>query len=86
MCAMPGHHKPHVTDMGRTPGRSDEHHEERFLRLARSELDHAYRLAGFLLGDAQEAEDATQEALIRAWRSIARFGMRSSSGAPTTRA
>jgi hypothetical protein len=36
--------------MGRTAEPSDEHHEERFLRLARSELDHAYRLACFLLG------------------------------------
>ena len=44
--------------------------EEHFLRLAGSELDRVYRLAGFLLGDAHEAEDATQEALIRAWRSI----------------
>jgi RNA polymerase sigma-70 factor (ECF subfamily) len=44
--------------------------EERFLCLAGSELDRAYRLAGFLLGDAHEAEDATQDALIRAWRSI----------------
>ena len=44
--------------------------EERFLRIAGSDLDRAYRLAGFLLGDALEAEDATQDALVRAWRSF----------------
>jgi len=32
-------------------------------------LDRAYRLAGLLLGDQPEAEDATQEALLRAWQS-----------------
>ncbi len=42
---------------------------ERFLRLANGELDRAYRLAGMILGDRHEAEDATQDALIRAWRS-----------------
>jgi RNA polymerase sigma-70 factor (ECF subfamily) len=42
---------------------------ERFLRLAGRELDRAYRLAGMLLSDRAEAEDATQEALLRAWRS-----------------
>lgn len=42
---------------------------DRFLRLANSELDRAYRLAGILLGDRDEAEDATQDALIRAWKS-----------------
>ena len=30
------------------------------------ELERAYRLAGFILGDAREAEDATQDALTRA--------------------
>jgi len=41
---------------------------ERFLRLANGELDRAYRLAGMLLGDQNEAEDATQDALVRAWQ------------------
>ncbi len=40
---------------------------ERFLRLARQELNRAYRLAGLLLGDRTEAEDAVQDALSRAW-------------------
>jgi len=38
-----------------------------FRSLGDRELDRAYRLAGFLLGDASEAEDATQDALARAW-------------------
>ena len=42
----------------------------RLLGMSRAELDRAYRLAGLLLGDATEAEDATQEALLRAWKSI----------------
>jgi RNA polymerase sigma-70 factor, ECF subfamily len=44
---------------------------QRFLRLANAELDRAYRLAGMILGDRIEAEDATQDALLRAWRSAA---------------
>ncbi len=42
---------------------------ERFAGLAERHIDSAYRLAGFLLSDAAEAEDALQEALVRAWRS-----------------
>jgi RNA polymerase sigma-70 factor, ECF subfamily len=38
-----------------------------FQALGAPELDRAYRLAGFLLGDAADAEDATQDALTRAW-------------------
>lgn len=38
-----------------------------FDALGRAQLDRAYRLAGLILGSAAEAEDATQEALLRAW-------------------
>lgn len=44
---------------------------ERVLRLAQGELDRAYRLAGLILGDGNEAQDATQDALLLAWRSAA---------------
>lgn len=43
--------------------------QEQFLDLVRGELDRAYRLAGLMLGSQDDAEDATQDALIRAWRS-----------------
>ena len=39
-----------------------------FVRLVRPELPGAYRLAGYLLRDATEAEDATQDALEKAWQ------------------
>ncbi|MFI5258651.1 MAG: RNA polymerase sigma factor [Candidatus Limnocylindrales bacterium] len=39
-----------------------------FVDLAERVLDDAYRLAGYLLGDATEAEDAVQEALTRSWQ------------------
>jgi RNA polymerase sigma-70 factor, ECF subfamily len=44
-----------------------------FVRLAGRHLDGAYKLAGYLLGDADEAEDAMQEALTRAWRAWPRL-------------
>lgn len=47
--------------------RSEDEVTEGFLRLARQDLTHAYRLAGLLLGDRGEAEDAVQDALVRAW-------------------
>jgi RNA polymerase sigma-70 factor (ECF subfamily) len=44
---------------------------ERVMRLADGELDRAYRLAGLILGNENEAQDATQDALLRAWRAAA---------------
>ncbi|MGD0019872.1 MAG: sigma-70 family RNA polymerase sigma factor [Candidatus Limnocylindrales bacterium] len=44
-----------------------------FVQLVRPELPGAYRLAGYLLRDAFEAEDATQEAVAKAWESRAKL-------------
>jgi RNA polymerase sigma-70 factor, ECF subfamily len=41
-----------------------------FLAAARPGLDKAYRLAGLLLADVHEAEDAVQDACIVAWQSF----------------
>ena len=49
-------------------GASEPSRRERFLDAARPELDRAYRLAGLILADGHEAEDAVQEALASAWR------------------
>jgi DNA-directed RNA polymerase specialized sigma24 family protein len=46
----------------------DAERRERFLDAARPGLDRAYRLAGLLLGNATEAEDAVQDALVVAWQ------------------
>ena len=39
-----------------------------FVAALEGELSMAYRLAGYLLADSAEAEDAVQEASVRAWR------------------
>ncbi len=45
--------------------------EIRILASVRAGVDRRFRLAGLLLGNAADAEDATQEAMLRAWRSAA---------------
>jgi RNA polymerase sigma-70 factor (ECF subfamily) len=42
--------------------------DELFERASGCALDRCYSLAGYLLGDADEAKDATQEAMARAWK------------------
>ncbi len=42
--------------------------EQTFARMVSQELAAAYRTAAVLLRDAAEAEDATQDALARAWQ------------------
>lgn len=39
-----------------------------YVRAARAKASDAYRLAGYLLGDATEAQDAVQDALVKAWQ------------------
>ena len=56
-----------VGEISLTGTRTDA--ERRILAATRTGLDRRYRLAGLLLGNAADAEDATQEAMLRAWRS-----------------
>ena len=44
-----------------------------FLALIEPELPGSYKFAGFLLGDATEAEDAVCESIARAWQSRRRL-------------
>lgn len=42
-----------------------------FAQLVDRDLDRAYRLAGVILGNSHDAEDATHDAVVQAWRSFA---------------
>jgi DNA-directed RNA polymerase specialized sigma24 family protein len=51
--------------------RAMAHDHEAFTELARLSIDKPYAIARLILHDTQRAEDATQEALVAAWRDIA---------------
>jgi RNA polymerase sigma-70 factor (ECF subfamily) len=51
-----------------TPGEALTGASLDYVHAARAQVDDAYRLAGYLLGDATEAQDAVQDALVKAWR------------------
>jgi RNA polymerase sigma-70 factor (ECF subfamily) len=51
--------------------RAMAHDHEAFSELARLSIDKLYAIARLILHDTQRAEDATQEALVAAWRDIA---------------
>lgn len=45
------------------------HNDDTFARRSDAYLDRALGLACYILGDVHEAEEATQEAMTRAWKS-----------------
>lgn len=47
--------------------------EDAFAALVRPQLEMSYRVAYVITGGAAEAEDAVQEALVKAWRALDRF-------------
>jgi len=65
----------HSDDLLQAARRGDEGAFERLIQPYRGELQaHCYRM----LGSVHDAEDAMQDALLRAWRGLARFEGRSS--------
>lgn len=59
-----------MADDGQRPAWAIEGNADSFSRLIEPLLDSAYRLAAVMLNDRSAAEDAVQEASIKAWRKI----------------
>ena len=57
-----------LADRVSTPGRDVARRDAAFLLLANEHLDRAYRLARAILHDAVDAQDATHDAFVQAWR------------------
>jgi hypothetical protein len=73
VAAPQGGNNPAAFGIG-TPGRDPVPGSARFASLVLPHLDAGYNLARWLLHDAHDARDATQEACVRASRSIATRG------------
>jgi RNA polymerase sigma-70 factor (ECF subfamily) len=57
-----------LADTSPAPTRAARQRDAAFLALADEHLDRAYRLARAILRDPIEAQDATHDAFVRAWR------------------
>jgi RNA polymerase sigma-70 factor (ECF subfamily) len=57
-----------LTERPSTSARATVHRDAAFVRLADEHLDKAYRLARAILRDPVEAQDATHDAFVQAWR------------------
>ena len=57
-----------IADAPAAPVRDVERRDAAFVRLADEHLDRAYRLARAILRDPGEAQDATHDAFVQAWR------------------
>ena len=57
-----------VADRRPTAGEQTDERAAAFKRLAEAHLDASYRLARAILRDAAEAQDATHDAYVQAWR------------------
>jgi RNA polymerase sigma-70 factor (ECF subfamily) len=56
--------------IGRAAAEAESDRRLAFARLVDQDLDHAYRIAGVILGNGPDAEDATHDAVVQAWRSF----------------
>lgn len=56
--------------IGRAAAAAEANRRVAFAGLVDRDLDRAYRIAGVILGNGPDAEDATHDAVVQAWRSF----------------